>query len=138
MRSVSEVRAIPGRGLESDRYFSKTGTYSGKEGADRQVTLIETEALDALQRDYRIALDAKESRRNIATRGVALNHLVGRRFQVGEVALRGLRLCEPCSYMERMAGQPVRVGLVHRGGLRAEILTGGTIRVGDAIVPTED
>lgn len=138
MRSVAEVRAIPGRGLESDRYFSKTGTYSGKEGADRQITFIEAEALEALQRDYRVALEPKESRRNVATRGVALNHLVGRRFWVGEVALRGLRLCEPCAYMERVSGKPVRAGLVHRGGLRAEILTEGTIRVGDEIQGSEE
>lgn len=138
MSSVAEVRAIPGGGLEGDRYFSKTGTYSRKEGADRQITFIEAEALEALHREYGIALDPKESRRNVATRGVALNHLVGRRFRVGEVALRGLRLCEPCSYMGRMSGKPVRAGLVHRGGLRAEILTEGTIRIGDVVVPSED
>jgi MOSC domain-containing protein YiiM len=138
MRSVAEIRAIPGRGLESDRYFSKTGTDSDKEGADRQITLIEAEALEALHRDYRIVLEPNESRRNVATRGVALNHLVGRRFRVGDVALRGLRLCEPCSYMERLSGKPVRAGLVHRGGLRAEILTEGTIRVGDEIRGAEE
>jgi MOSC domain-containing protein YiiM len=133
MVPLGEVRAVPGRGLEGDRYFSKTGTYSRHEGADRQITLIEVEALEALERDYRIALDPGESRRNVATRGVAVNHLVGRRFRIGEVRLRGLRLCEPCSHMERLSGKPVRSGLVHRGGLRAEILTGGVIRVGDPV-----
>ena len=130
---LREVRAVPGRGLEGDRYFSKTGTYSRHEGADRQITLIEVEALEALVRDYRIQLDPGESRRNVATRGVALNHLVGRRFRIGDVRLRGLRLCEPCSHMERLSGKPVRSGLVHRGGLRAEILTEGVIRVGDPV-----
>lgn len=133
MVPLAEVRAVPGRGLEGDRYFSKTGTYSRHEGADRQITLIEVEALEALERDYRIALEPGESRRNVATRGVAVNHLVGRRFRIGEVRLRGLRLCEPCSHMERLSGKPVRSGLVHRGGLRAEILTEGVIRVGDPV-----
>lgn len=133
MVPLGEVRAVPGRGLEGDRYFSKTGTYSRHEGADRQITLIEVEALEALERDYRIVLDPGESRRNVATRGVAVNHLVGRRFRIGEVRLRGLRLCEPCSHMERLSGKPVRSGLVHRGGLRAEILTEGVIRVGDPV-----
>jgi MOSC domain-containing protein YiiM len=133
MVPLREVRAVPGRGLEGDRYFTKTGTYSRHEGADRQITLIEFEALEALERDYRIQLDPGESRRNVATRGVALNHLVGRRFRIGDVRLRGLRLCEPCSHMERLSGKPVRSGLVHRGGLRAEILTEGVIRVGDPV-----
>lgn len=133
MVPLGEVRAVPGRGLEGDRYFSKTGTYSRHEGADRQITLIEVEALEALDRDYRIQLDPGESRRNVATRGVAVNHFVGRRFRIGEVWLRGLRLCEPCSHMERLSGKPVRSGLVHRGGLRAEILTEGVIRVGDPV-----
>lgn len=133
MVPLGEVRAVPGRGLEGDRYFSKTGTYSRHEGPDRQITLIEVEALEAVERDYRIVLDPGESRRNVATRGVAVNHLVGRRFRIGEVRLRGLRLCEPCSHMERLSGKPVRSGLVHRGGLRAEILTEGVIRVGDPV-----
>ena len=133
MVSLGEVRAVPGQGLEGDRYFSKTGTYSHHEGADRQITLIEVEALEALDRDYRIPLDPGESRRNVATRGVAVNHLVGRQFRIGEVRFRGLRLCEPCSHMERLSGKSVRSGLVHRGGLRAEILTEGVIRVGDPV-----
>lgn len=133
MASVPAVRAVPGRGLEGDRYFVQAGTYSKKSGVDREVTLIESEAVDALRRDYEIDVDAGVSRRNIVTRGVPLNHLVGREFQVGEVVLRGLRLCEPCGHMEELAGLPIRPGLVHRGGLRAQILTGGWIRAGDPI-----
>ena len=135
MESLESVRAVAGRGLEGDRYFRRTGTYSRKEGPDRQITLIETEALEALERDYGMTLDASETRRNVATRDVALNHLVGRTFRVGEVTVRGLRLCEPCGHMERLCGQRVRPGLVHRGGLRAEIVTDGVIRVGDLIEP---
>ncbi|HEU5250864.1 MAG TPA: MOSC domain-containing protein [Thermoanaerobaculia bacterium] len=135
---VDTARAVPGRGLEGDRYFAKRGTYSRREGADREVTLIESEALEALERDYGLLLEPKDSRRNVATRGVALNHLVGRRFRVGEVTLLGLRLCEPCGHLERMSGKPVSEGLVHRGGLRAQILTEGLIRVGDAVEPVEN
>lgn len=133
MRSVGEVRAVPGQGLEGDRYGSRAGTYSHKPGPDRDVTLIEIEAIEALTRDYGIALDAKDSRRNIATRGVPLNHLVNREFRVGEITLRGLRLCDPCSHLERLTQRGVLRGLVHRGGLRAQILTEGTIRVGDPV-----
>jgi MOSC domain-containing protein YiiM len=136
MSAVDSARAVPGRGLEGDRYSFERGTYSVKNGADREITLIETEALEALQRDYGIALEARETRRNVATRGVPLNHLVGREFRIGDVTLRGLRLCEPCGYMEKLSGKPVRAGLVHRAGLRAQILTEGWIRVGDAVDPT--
>jgi MOSC domain-containing protein YiiM len=133
MTSVPAVRAVPGKGLERDRYHDRTGTYSVRHGSDREVTLIEEEAVAALRRDYEVDFDAGDSRRNIVTCGVALNHLVGRDFRVGEVALRGIRLCEPCGHLERVTGRPVRAGLVHRGGLRAQILTAGTIRTADPI-----
>lgn len=133
MSSLDEVRALPGRGLEGDRYFQRTGTYSAKDGADRELTLIEVEAIEALERDYGIALDPTETRRNVATRGVALNHLVGRVFRVGSATARGIRLCEPCSHMEKLAGKRIRPALVHRGGLRAAILSEGWIRVGDEV-----
>jgi len=137
MKTVEEVRAVPGRGLEGDRYFRRCGTYSGKEGTGRELTLIEVEAIEALGRDYGVALDAAETRRNVATRGVALNHLVGRVFRVGSTIARGIRLCEPCSHMETLAGKRIRSGLVHRGGLRAAILSDGWIRVGDRVAEVE-
>ncbi len=137
MSSHEEVRALPGRGLEGDRYFQRTGTYSAKEGAERELTLIEMEAIEALERDYGIALEAAETRRNVATRGVALNHLVGRVFRVGSATARGIRLCEPCSHMEKLAGKRIRPGLIHRGGLRAAILSEGWIRVGDEVTTVE-
>lgn len=133
MVAVNEVRAVPGKGLEGDRYFNQVGTFSGKSGSGREVTLVEIEALEGLRRDYGIVLEAGSVRRNIVTRGVALNHLVGREFRVGEVGLRGIRLCEPCSHLEGLTRQGVLRGLVHRGGLRAQILTEGTIRVRDPI-----
>ncbi|MFQ5902839.1 MAG: MOSC domain-containing protein [Candidatus Binatia bacterium] len=133
MSSVNEVRAVAEKGLEGDRYFKEVGTFSNEPGPSRQVTLIEIEAIEALKRDYGIELALGDSRRNIVTRGVPLNHLVGRDFRVGEVALRGIRLCEPCSHLEKLTQKGVQSGLIHRGGLRAEILTGGMIRIGDTV-----
>jgi MOSC domain-containing protein YiiM len=133
MRALTAVRAIGGLGLEGDRYFARTGTYSKKAGPDREVTLIELEAVEALRRDYGVELDPKDSRRNLVTQGVALNHLVGREFTIGEVKFRGIRLCEPCSHLATLAAREVVPGLVHRGGLRAAILTDGVIRVGDVL-----
>ena len=86
-----------------------------------------------MKRDYGIELDPGEARRNVLTRGIGLSHLVGLTFQVGEVHLHGIRLCEPCGHLEELTGKEVRPGLVHRGGLRAQILTEGEIRVGDSI-----
>jgi MOSC domain-containing protein YiiM len=131
---VSEVRAVPGKGLAGDRYFSQAGTFSGKEHKPaREVTLIESEAIEALKRDYGVEIEPGQSRRNIVTRGVALNHLVGREFRVGGVALLGIRLCEPCDHLEQLTKPGVRRGLIHRAGLRAQVLTGGVIRIGDAV-----
>jgi MOSC domain-containing protein YiiM len=136
MESRPAVTAVAGQGLEGDRYFLGTGTYSDKPRPDRQVTLVESEAIEALARDYDIALAPGATRRNITTRGVALNHLVGRDFLVGSVRLRGIKLCEPCKHLEATLGLEVRPGLVHRGGLRCEIVDGGQISVGDPIQPT--
>jgi MOSC domain-containing protein YiiM len=135
MQSVDQVKAVAGRGLEGDRYFNELGTYSNYPGTGRHVTLIEIEAVQALKRDYDIDMAPGHSRRNIVTRGVALNHLVEREFSVGQVILRGTRLCEPCSHLEKLTRQGAMRGLIHRGGLRAEIVTGGMIQIGDAIVP---
>jgi len=135
MQTVGLVRAVAGRGLEGDRYFHKSGTYSNEPGTGRHVTLIEIEAIDALGRDYDIELAAALARRNIVTRDVPLNHLVGREFTVGSVVLRGTRLCEPCVHLQKLTRAGVLRGLIHRGGLRAEIVSDGTIRVGDSIAP---
>ena len=133
MRSLRQVRALAGVGLDGDRYASQLGTYSNQPGSGREVTLFELEAIEALERDYRIALEAGRTRRNIVTRGVYLNHLVGVEFTAGEVLLRGTRLCEPCAHMEKLTVKGAMRGLVHRGGLRAEVVKAGMIRVGDAI-----
>jgi MOSC domain-containing protein YiiM len=135
MRSLDAVRAIPGRGLEGDRYFVSSGTYSDSPGPSREVTLIESEAIAAMARDNDVRIEAGDARRNVVTRGVPLNHLVGQDFSIGDVRLRGIRLCEPCAHLESLTRRGVLGGLVHRGGLRAQILTDGTIRVGDPILP---
>ena len=127
---AESVRAIAGVGLEGDHH-----TRRPKPGAGREVTLIEAEALAAFYRDYHIELSHNESRRNILTIGVPLNNLVGQQFQVGEVVLKGIELCEPCGHLATLTGKKVKPGLVHRGGLRAEILLGGTIRCGDIVQP---
>jgi MOSC domain-containing protein YiiM len=134
MSLVTSAEAVVGRGVEGDRYFNKLGTYSNEPGSGRDLTFIEIEAIEALQRDYQIELEPSQFRRNVITRGVALNHLVNRQFKVGNVTLRGTRLCEPCSHLEKLTCKGVMRGLIHRGGLRAEVVTGGIIRAGDPIV----
>jgi MOSC domain-containing protein YiiM len=131
-QSVGQATAIPGAGLEGDRYALKLGTFY-KPKPDYELTLIEAEAIEALRRDYQVELAAGDARRNIVTRNVPLNHLVGKEFAIGDVRIRGIRLCEPCDHLENVTGKRVMKGLLHRGGLRAQILTQGTIRVGDAV-----
>lgn len=131
-----EVRAVPGQGLEGDRYFKGNGTYSAKKGPHREVTFIEVEAIEAVNRDYRIAFAPGETRRNVVTRGVALNHLVGKTFRAGTATFRGIRLCEPCAHLEEVTGKPVRPALIHRGGLRAQVLEEGILRPGDPVEET--
>jgi MOSC domain-containing protein YiiM len=135
VREVDEVRAVPGLGLEGDRYFKLAGTFSRKPDPRREVTLIEAESLDALARDYGIELEHGATRRNITTRGVPLNHLVGLEFRVGDAVLRGLELCKPCGLLERRTEAGVKKGLTHRGGLNAHVLAEGMIRKGDPICP---
>ena len=134
MRPVPQVRAVAGRGLEGDRFF-RTDASEAEPRPDREVTLIEVEAIEALAREHGVHLEPKDARRNIVTRGVALNDLVGREFTVGEVRLRGLRLCEPCTHLAQLTDERVLPGLVHRGGLRAQVLNDGLIRVGDPVRP---
>jgi MOSC domain-containing protein YiiM len=131
-KAIDAVLAIPGVGLEGDRYALKLGTFYKPE-PDRELTLIEAEVIEALRRDYEVELAAGDARRNIVTRGVALNHLVGKEFTVGNVRIRGLRLCEPCDHLQRVTGKQLIKGLRHRGGLRAQILSEGTIHAGDAV-----
>lgn len=138
MQRVDAVEAVAGKGLRGDRKF-RDPTHPKKDTPNREITLIESEAIDGVNRDYVMRLEPFETRRNVLTQGVALNHLVGREFTVGGVRLRGLELCEPCGHLEKLTRQGVMRALIHRGGLRAQILEGGTIRIGDAIeiAPTQ-
>ena len=100
---------------------------------DREITLIESEAIEAVPSEFDIPFALNESRRNLVTVGIALNDLVGKTFQVGELVLKGHRLCDPCSHLQKLTRPGVLKALANRGGLRAEILVGGVIAVGDLI-----
>jgi MOSC domain-containing protein YiiM len=128
---VESVEAIPGSGLRGDRYFEEEGGHA--EGKD--ITLIEAEAIEGFRADTGLELTAAEMRRQVLTRGVGLNDLVGKRFRVGEVECLGRILCEPCNHVQSLTRPGVLRGMVHRGGLRADVLSGGTIKVGDEVVP---
>ncbi len=132
LSSVQSARGVSGQGLVGDRYF-QGDLPPEKRDPEREVTLIEAEAIEALRHEESIELALAESRRNVVTRGVALNHLVGREFRVGGLTLKGVRLCEPCGHLEKLTRPGVRKALIHRGGLRAAILKDGEIHVGDSV-----
>jgi MOSC domain-containing protein YiiM len=134
MLSVAEVQAIAGVGLEGDRYATAIGSEAPDPHVDRHITLIEAEVLEALAADDGIRLAPGETRRNLTTRGISLNDLVGRRFRIGDVECKATRLCEPCQSLNDRIGQPILRPLAHRAGLRALILTGGEIALGTEIV----
>jgi MOSC domain-containing protein YiiM len=131
MTGLTTARVVAGRGIEGDRYFLGTGFYSdGRDG--RQLTLIEAESLEALARDG-LSLAPIECRRNLVTRGIRLNQLVGRRFRVGAVECLGIRLCPPCVHLEQLTRPGLLRPLAHSGGLRAHVLNDGEIRVGNDV-----
>ena len=138
MHQVDRAVARAGRGLEGDRYFDERGTFSNVHGRGYDLTLIEAEALDTLDLASG-RLTPEQARRNIVTRGIGLNALVGERFRVGDVECFAQRLCEPCAHLERLTAATGRPGtlraLIHKGGLRADVLNDGEIRVGDEIAP---
>lgn len=130
LRAVESAVAIAGHGLEGDRYALGRGTFSGP-GRGYELTLVEAETLEELE------LPWERARRNVVTRGISLNPLVGRRFRIGAVECVGRRLAEPCAHLERLSGSGLLRPLVHRGGLRADILVSGTIALGDEVVPLD-
>ncbi len=136
---VQSIHAIPGRGLEGDRYNLGKGSFQ-KPGEKLQpgseATLIESEAIEGLEREHGISITQAASRRNITTQGVALNDLIGKEFTVGEVRMKGIRPCRPCDHLESKTQPGVKAGLANRGGLRAQILTEGIIQVGDPVQVT--
>ncbi len=135
MVSVDRVLAVPGKGLEGDRYFNGSGSLSKWSGNHREVTLIAEEDLKAMTAETGIVLSAAQSRRNILTQGIALQPLLKQTFTVGGVTMRGIRICQPCKYLARKTNEPDLVkALVDRGGVRAQVLTEGPVQVGDLIV----
>jgi MOSC domain-containing protein YiiM len=126
---VERVEVLPGQGPRGDRYFASEPA----DRAGKDLTLIEAEALEAFTAETGIPLTHRESRRNVLTRGVRLNELVGKRFRVGEVECEGVMLNEPCAHLESVTRPGVLKGLVHRGGLRANVVSGGKIAVGDEV-----
>jgi hypothetical protein len=127
-RALQRARALAGLGLEGDRHVAGTGTFpSGRPGS--ALTLVAAEVCES----FSPALTADQHRRNVVVRGLDLNRLVGHEFEIGSLRCRGMRLCEPCTVVQRYAGRPVLRDLVHRGGLRADILADGEIHVGDAV-----
>ena len=135
MEELQSARLVAGLGIEGDRYATGRGKYSDDPHVDRQVTLIERETLEALQRDHGIELLPEETRRNLVVSDTPLNHLVGRRFQVGEVILYGGRLNTPCHYLEELLGKALLLQLLNRSGLNCRIVRSGTVARGDVIVP---
>jgi MOSC domain-containing protein YiiM len=128
---VDSVQAFAGRGLEGNRYFYDDAP------SGRAITLIAAEAVEAMEREHGISIEPRESRRNVVTRGVDVNDLVGKRFRVGDVECQGIELCEPCASLQAMTKPGVIQGLLHRGGLNADILSDGAINLGDAVVAVD-
>lgn len=134
VRAVESVRAEPGRGLEGDRYFDKRGTFSTWPGTGRDVTLVAAEAIEAVEAQLDLRLAPGATRRNVVTRGVDLDALVGHELSIGDVRLRGMRPCEPCDHLTKLLGdERLLRAFAHCGGLRCDVLVGGTLRVGDDV-----
>jgi mutator protein MutT len=136
MQALGDVSATSGVGLAGDRYADGAGFWQDTR-VSRDVTLVEAEVIEDLAARCDLNLAPGETRRNITTRGVDLNGLVERTFWLGDLLARGTGLCEPCRHLEQVTGKRLLRPLVHRGGLRADLLSSGTLRVGDAIEPVE-
>ena len=135
MESREQIRATPGKGLEGDRYYSGMGTFSpNPHKPDYEVTLIQKEHIDGFRAASALPFTSKHARRNLISEGIDLNSLVGKEFSVGAVRMRGIRLCEPCNYLAKSSFPEVLSGLVHKGGLRAQIISEGIVHVGDPVV----
>ena len=134
MHALAEANLVSGVGIEGDRYATGKGKFSENEDV-RDVTLIEAETLESLARDLDMPLGADEHRRNLTTRGVPLNHLVGKRFRIGPVLLEGHRLNQPCNYLQQITGKEIKDPLLNRAGLNCRIVHGGVVRPGDPVMP---
>ncbi|MEM6464201.1 MAG: MOSC domain-containing protein [Pseudomonadota bacterium] len=135
MRDVSTLNLIAGVGVEGDRHVTGEAFHSDRPEEGRQITFFEEETLEALKRDHDVTLLPREHRRNVTTRGVPLNHLVGRRFRLGDCLCEATRLSTPCRHIEQITGKEIFELLLNRAGLNARIIEGGEIRIGDRIRP---
>jgi MOSC domain-containing protein YiiM len=131
---VDQAHLVPGRGIEGDRYYNPTGTSGINPNPERELTLIEIEVIEAICQEDGIPLTPDQTRRNIITRGIPLNDLVGQVFTIGNIKLRGIRLCEPCNYLAGRTDPRILSSMAHRGGLRAQIISEGFIHLNDAIM----
>jgi MOSC domain-containing protein YiiM len=134
---VDQVNVIPGLGIEGDRYSKKPSNSDGNTKPGREITLIEMEAIESMRDMDGLQITPDQTRRNIVTRGIALNDLVGQLFYIGNIQLRGVRLCEPCQYLANQTDPRILSAMVHRGGLRADIVTEGIIHINDIISTSE-
>ena len=132
---VERVTVVAGRGPEGDRHFRAEGMEPNEPGSGHDLTLIEAEALEGLTTDTGIELGPGQHLRNVVTRGIALNDLVGKPFRVGAVRCVGIEPCHPCRHLERLTKPGVLKGLAGRGGLNADVVSGGEIAVGDPVEP---
>ena len=130
MLNVNQIVLEAGKGIFGDRYYNQEGTFSnkGEIEPDRDVTLIEIEKIDALNKEHNLDITAEDLRRNIVVSNCDLNSLVDKEFQIGEVVLKGLRLCEPCKYLsDKLDNEEVLSQMIHKAGLRAQIIKSGSI-----------
>jgi MOSC domain-containing protein YiiM len=134
--SVTSAEFIPGKGIKGDRYYLGNGTFSEKLGGlpDCEVTLIENEEIEAFNKATGFNYSSKDFRRNLVTEGVDLNSLVGEFFSIGEVQLKGIRLCEPCAHLASILGYEVIEHMIHKAGIRAQVIKKGNIHVADQVI----
>jgi len=132
VEAVPSIDLVKGAGILGDRNEIKPGEWDASHIGE-ELTLVESESLERLGREHGIHLQPGDTRRNLTTRGISLNGLLGRRFRVGEVVAEGVELCEPCTHLQSMLGKPIIRPLVHRAGLRALLVNSGSISVGDEI-----
>ncbi len=135
MNSLASAELVEGKGIVGDRYFKKVGTFSKalEEAGDFEVTLIESEEIEAFEQKLDLGYTAKEFRRNIVTSGISLGELIGKEFTIGSVVIKGVRYCEPCAHLAGILGNQIMEHMVHKTGLRAVITSGGEISVGSKI-----
>jgi MOSC domain-containing protein YiiM len=129
VEAVERVTVVAGKGVEGDRMFG-----DHEPGSGHDLTLVPAESLEALAEETGIRLEPGQTRRQVTTRGVDVNALVGRRFTVGSVEAVGIELCEPCNHLESLTEPGVMRGLAHRAGINADVVRGGEISVGDPVV----